>query len=149
MSHVTALAVEVKNLEAMKKACVSLGLEFREGQKTHKWYGTWVRDYNAEDAAYKQGISPETYGMCEHAIGIPNNDQAYEVGLVGTENGTFKVVYDFYNGGYGLESIIGKRAETLMQEYSVEASKQLLQEQGYFNYTETRTDGKVQLSVRL
>ena len=34
MSHVANVEVEVQDLEILKRACDTLGLEFREGQKT-------------------------------------------------------------------------------------------------------------------
>ena len=45
MSHVSTINVEIRDLEALKEACKVLGLEFKEGQKTYKWFGRHVGDY--------------------------------------------------------------------------------------------------------
>jgi len=49
MSHVTTVKVEIKDLAALREACESIGLEFREGQKKYKWYGRFVGDYCFDD----------------------------------------------------------------------------------------------------
>ena len=80
MSHVSSVRIEIRSLEALRLACRRLGLQLNEGQKTHKWYGRWVGDYHGADAAFHHGIKPEDYGKCEHAISIPGDDEAYEIG---------------------------------------------------------------------
>src|SRR6266576_2837582 len=100
MSHAATVEIELKDLESLAKAAEQLGLEFRQGQKTYKWYGRWVDDYHGEDAAYKNGIKPEEYGKCEHALRVKGNDSAYEVGVVKKPNGTWGLIWDFYAGGH-------------------------------------------------
>lgn len=103
MSHVVTVETIVTDLECLEKACADVGLVLRRGKKTFKWYGRWVRDYHASDAAYKAGIDPKTYGKCEHAIEVPDNANAYGVGLVPVDGGKgWRLVWDFYAGGLGL-----------------------------------------------
>jgi hypothetical protein len=122
MSHVAAIECKIKDLNALERAAKSLGLLLNRGQKTFKWFGQWVNDYNATDAAYRQGYGPEDYGKCEHAISIPGNPSAYEVGVVPAKDGNgFTLLYDFYSGGHGMTNMIGgKHAEKLIQAYKKE-----------------------------
>jgi hypothetical protein len=129
MSHVSCIDVVIKDLDALKRVAEELGLEFVEGQKTYKWYGRWVKDYNANDAAYKHGIDPGQYGSCDHVLRIPGNPSAYEVGVVKTADG-YKLIWDFWAGGYGLRDKIGSKGEKLIQGYSKEVACKALAKKG-------------------
>jgi len=118
MSHVSALKVRVKNLDALKMAASELGLEFVEGQKHFKWYGRWLNDWHGQSAAYKHGIDPSRYGTCDHAIRLKDAaDKAYEVGVVAMPDGTYVLCWDNWQGGFGLADKIGTDGEKLMQSY--------------------------------
>jgi hypothetical protein len=150
MSHVATVAPVIKNLDALERACEELGLVLKRGQRTHKWYGTWVQDYNAEDAAYRHGIRPEDYGKCEHAIGVKDNPDAYEIGLVPNPQGEgYKMAFDFWAGGRGLiDKIGGKNAEALCQEYGVQVALQEVQhlaEEGWQISQVKQPNGDVQV----
>jgi hypothetical protein len=131
MSHVATVELEVKDLDALAKACEPLGLEFRLNQKTFRWYGRWVNDYSKADAAYKHGIKPEDYGKCLHAIAVKGNDKAYEVGIIQKPDGTFGLVWDFYEGGYGLMELVGKDCGKLAQEYAAQVAMKQARKQGF------------------
>lgn len=152
MSHVTAVKVQIKDLAALKAACKAIGLEFREGQRTYKWYGRWMNDYSAQDAAFQQGIDPKTYGTCDHAIAVPGNKQAYEIGVV-NRGDHHAMVWDFWNGGLGLEAAVGHGAERLIEAYTTEVAvntaKQFATDNGY-TYTEelNRETGERELVLR-
>lgn len=118
MSHVVALNWVVKDLEVLKQVAASLGLEFRENQKTWKWYGQWVNDYDKADAAYHRGVKPEQYGHGQHALRVKGNSNAYEVGVIETKPGEYTLAWDFYAGGKGLMDKIGKDGQKLLQGYS-------------------------------
>lgn len=130
MSHVSCIDVEIKDLDSLKHVAKELGLEFVEGQKTYKWYGRWVKDYNAQDAAYHHGIDPDNYGKCSHALRIPGKSSAYEVGIVQMPNGHYKLIWDFFSGGYGLCDKIGSKGEKLIQGYSKEVAVKVLAKKG-------------------
>src|SRR5437016_6251552 len=106
MSHVAAIKTEITDLEALKRACDELGLTFKEGQTTYKWFGQWVNDYHGEDAAYKSGIDPKDYGKCAHAIGVPGS--GYEIGVVKLPNGNFTLIYDFFGPGRKIMETLGQ-----------------------------------------
>lgn len=116
MSHVTVSNDFVcSDLDCLKEVCKDLKLEFRENQKTYRWYNMWMDDFHAPNAAYKT-VDPSTFGHCEHAISLPNNKKAYELGLITGEKG-YNLIYDTYRGGYGLEEVIGKDASILKDCY--------------------------------
>lgn len=116
-SHIVKIATVIKSLDALKAAAAALGLEFRQGQQTYRWYGRSVGDYPLPD-----GIDSKQLGRCDHAIGIPGDHKAYEVGVVKMPNGTYSLLWDFWNGGYGLESAIGKDGGMLTSEYNLQAA---------------------------
>lgn len=146
MSHVATVDVEIRDLESLKLAAHNLGLEFRENQKTYRWYGRWVNDYHGDDAAYQHGVKPEDYGKCLHAIGIPNDSRAYEVGVIRNPNGAgYSLIWDFFSGGKGLKSRIGDKGHRLTQEYAAVHSQRQLMAQGYSVTRTTAPDGTIKL----
>lgn len=129
MSHVVANPdFVITDLDALAEACPSIGLEFRRDQLTWKWYGTWVNDYSAADAAYKSGIKPEDYGKCLHAIGVQGNATAYEIGLVPNPHGEgFIPVYDFYgSSGDAIRQRASQGLEKLRVAYSTVLAEKML-----------------------
>jgi len=116
MSHVTTIECEIKDLEALKAACEKAGLEFRENQKTYKWYGTHVGDY-----PLPEGFTKEDLGKCDHAIGVPGKKGAYEIGVV-KQGDKYTMLWDFWNGGYGLEAVAGKDCENVTDAYATEVA---------------------------
>ncbi|MBI4472202.1 MAG: DUF2997 domain-containing protein [Acidobacteria bacterium] len=113
MSHVVSVKVVIRDLNALEMAAKRCGLELHRGQRSYRWFGRWVGDYTLP-----QGFKPEQLGKCDHALTIPGNPQAYEVGVVQNADGTCTLLYDFWAGGYGLEAAIGKTAKKLTDEYS-------------------------------
>ncbi len=113
MSHVASIKLKIKSLTALKTACEAIGLVFREGQKTHKWYGRHVGDY-----PMPEGFARADMGKCEHALAVPGNDRAYEVGVARhPQTGAWTLLWDFWNGGYGLEKVVGRNADNLQAAY--------------------------------
>lgn len=152
MSHVVTGDLDIKDLEALKTACAEVGLEFREHQRTFKWYGKWMNDYNAQDAAVTQGYNPEDFGKCEHAIGVPGKPSAYEIGLVKNREGSgYQLLYDNWQGGHGLEAVAGKGLNKFKQAYVLNAAeKQARKTNGYISSTRQKLDdGSVRLRINL
>jgi len=127
MSHVVVIQLEVKDLEALKTAAERLGATLVIDQKTFRWYGRWMNDYSADNAAYRQGISAKDYGKCDHAITHP--DCSYDIGLVKTEGG-FRVVADEWQTG-GLVAVFGSGMEKLKQQYGVCMAARTMRKQGW------------------
>ena len=112
MSHVTTISVVITSLEALEQACQKLGLQFNRNQKKYKWYGTFVGDYR------EAGTDPAQMGKCDHAISVPGNKDAYEIGVALNQDGTYSLRYDFWQGGYGLEKLAGKKCDNLVNTYT-------------------------------
>lgn len=133
MSHVVAHPeICFTDFDALASACEELGLEFRQGQKTWKYWGSWANDYHQADAAYKHGIKPEDYGKGVHAIAVKGDSTAYEIGLVPSKDGNgFIPVYDFY-GSYGkkIQDKAGKDLEKLRGKYAEHGIRATAQREG-------------------
>lgn len=143
MSHVATVDVHITDLDALKAACQQIGLEFREGQQTFRWYGRHVGDY-----PLPEGFTQQDMGRCEHALRLPGNTQAYEVGIVPRRDGKpgYLLMYDFWRGGFGLEAAIGKEAKTLKQHYAAQVAMKQVRKQG-FRVTQTLTEtGAIRLT---
>lgn len=131
MSHVAAVALEIKDLDALEEACKAIGLELVRGQKTYRWYGKWVKDYHGDDAAYKHGIKPEDYGKCAHAVRVKGKPNAYEIGLVEVRPGVFQPVWDFWSGGRGLQAVIGENGGIFKREYALHVGAKDARRKGF------------------
>ena len=122
MSHVSAIELEIKDMDALKAACERLGLNFLEGKTTYRWFGTWMGDY-----PLPEGFTREDLGKCSHAIRVPG--AAYEIGVV-TRNGKTTLLWDFWSSG-GLERVLGRGGGKLKQAYAVEAATRAAKKGGY------------------
>lgn len=149
MSHVAAIDLHVRDLDALEKACEELGLELRRGQKTFHWYGRWVNDYDAEQAAYRFGIDPKDYGKCEHAIAVKGKPGAYEIGLVARPDGKpgWLLAFDFWGsqGATLSNKIGGETAGKLKQAYGVNVAIRTAIKQGFTYQRVVKQDGTVQV----
>jgi hypothetical protein len=145
MSHVATVEIEIKDLDALAKACEACGLEFVRDQTTFKWFGSWVKDYHAEDAAYKNGFKPEDYGKCLHAIRVPGKADAYEIGVARRQDGKLGLLFDFWAGGKGLIDKCGQNAGKLTQEYAAQVAMKKAKLQGFSVQRKQLQDGRVQL----
>ncbi len=131
------------SLDDLKAACKRLGLEWRENQRQHRWWGESVGD-----TPLPEGFTAAELGHCEHAIGIPNDLQthecfdgktsrnipgAYEVGVVRRRDGKpgYTLMLDSIHGGYGLEAIAGANCSKLKQAYATEVAKRQAIKQGF------------------
>lgn len=144
MSHVAKIEMEIKDLGCLAKAAEHLGLEFVQGQQTYRWWGHSVGDY-----PLPVGFSEQELGKCEHALRIPNNKYAYEVGVVPRKDGKpgYTMLWDFYGGGYGLQEKIGKDGNKLKQEYAVQVAMKHARQQGYTVSRQLKQDGSVVLKA--
>ena len=123
MSHLATIELEVKDLDALTKACKQIGINLVKDKKTFKWF-------NGD-------------GECDHAITIPN--ASYEIGLV-SKNGKYELQTDFFDKA--VEAAIGKQGGILKQKYAVERTKAEAKRKGY-RVIERQTDNGVRLHVRM
>lgn len=148
MSHVVALELEILDLDALRKAAAMIGLEFRDNQETYRWWGRSVGDYSLP-----KGFTAAELGKCEHAIGIPGDvelgdcdtaaqligsrgtgkQRPYEIGVVTRRDGKpgYSLLWDFFNGGYGLEERVGRDCQKLTDAYGAQVAIKELEAQGY------------------
>ncbi len=142
MSHVCKLDVEIKDLQSLRKAAQQLGLYFRE-QSTYRWYGKSIGDY-----PLPEGFSEEELGKCNYAIGVPDSDTAYEVG-VALKNGKVHLLWDFWQKGYGLQDAIGENGSKLKQEYAIAAATKEMIRKGFrVSRTVNQETGKPRIVAR-
>jgi len=144
MSHVATIDLEIKDLGCLERAAKALGMEFARDQKKYRWWGHSVGDY-----PLPKGFAEGDLGKCEHALSIPDNRQAYEVGVVPRRDGRpgYTLLWDFYGGGYGLQDKIGKDGNKLKQEYAVQVAMKHARLQGYTVARQLRKDGTVVLKA--
>jgi hypothetical protein len=143
MSHVVTCELEIKDLEALKSAAKMLGMEFVEGQTTYNWYGHHVGDW-----PLPKGFTKNDMGKCDHALRIPNNSKAYEVGVAKRRDNRpgYTLLYDFWSGGYGLMDKIGKDGNKLKQAYAESVACKSLKKKG-FKIQRKVENGKVVLTA--
>ena len=135
MSHIATIAVEIKDLAALKTAAHTLGLEFMEHQKTYRWYGRAVgRSADATD------------GLCDHALRVKGNANAYEIGVRQKADGSgYELKWDNFNGGYGLTAMVGEKAEKLRQQYAAEVAVKTARKAGFRVVSRTVKNGNIQI----
>jgi hypothetical protein len=148
MSHVANVEVEVTDLDVLKKACEALGIEFREGQRTWKWYGKWMDDWNTSDAAVTNGYDPKLFGKGEHAIRVPG--ATYEIGVVKNPTGNgYRLIYDNYGseGRKISERLGGMKLTKLNAEYTATLSARQLRRKGFRVTRTVLTNGSIKLKA--
>lgn len=144
MSHVATVDLQILDLDALKAACEEIGLIWKEGQKTYRWYQKWMNDYGKDDAAYKNGIKPEDYGKCEHAIGTKSN--GYEIGVVKNPKGKgYVLIWDFFDGT--IEKAAGKQCDKLFKTYSKNVAVKQVKRLGYTAQVTTNANGEIEITA--
>ncbi|MBL8793148.1 MAG: DUF1257 domain-containing protein [Planctomycetia bacterium] len=157
MSHVVSISVEIRDLQALQKACQRLGWTFRQGQQTYQWFGRWMDDspipahlFTPERTAALQAMPREEriaamnefLGHCNHAIAIPGCH--YEVGLKHYGD-HYKLVWDFWEGQ--MNQAMGTGGGPLLQAYAVEKAKLEAQRQGLPCTESILEDGTIKLQL--
>lgn len=151
MSHIAAVTevcipMDSIGLADLEAAAAILGGRLIRGQKTYRWYGKWLNDYHAPEAAVSQGYDPKTFGKCEHAIVF--DGCSYDVGVVKRADGKgWTLIYDNYCGGGGLEAKVKPGLTKLIDEYYAEAGTRIYRAKGY-NVQKTYVDGGIDLKVK-
>jgi hypothetical protein len=146
MSHVATIDIEIKDLPALEQACKRLGLELVRDQKSYRWYGSHVGDYPVPE-----GFTVEDLGKCDHAIRVPGNEEAYEIGVVRRRDGKagYTLLYDFYAGGRGMTKFVGDaQCSKLKQMYATTIATRTAQRQGFRVQEHVGADGRIQLRCR-
>lgn len=139
MSHVATIELEIKDLDALRKAGEALGLVWSE-KKTYRWYGRSVGD-----TPLPPGMTEADLGKCDFCLSIPGNAEAYELGVVRKADGTYTLAWDYWNKGFGLQDCIGKGGAKIRQEYAVEVARKQLARAGRQVQVVRQTDGSIKI----
>jgi hypothetical protein len=125
MSHIQTIEIEITDITALKSACKRLGLEWKQDQKTFKWWGK-------EDS------------KCDHAISVPG--ATYEIGVlknVGMKGFTLQV--DYYDGK--VTEKIGQLGGLFKQAYALEKAKLEAIKKGYSVREHRINDKQIELRI--
>lgn len=145
MSHLSDISgIEVRDLECLEAAAKQCGLELRRDQKTYKWFGRHVGDY-----PMPEGMTAADLGKCDHALSVVGRPGAYEVGVVKRPDGTLRLLWDFWDGGKGLEAAVGKDGGRLLQEYSAAVQMKQARRNGHRCTRTTLPDGRTLLTLEV
>ncbi len=163
-SHVVTVDIELDDLNALKLMCDRLGWEFREGQQTYAWVGTWVDDSPVPPGLFEDKeeharvvamnrLDRTLYmqnflGHCEHAIHFPGHD--LELGLVRVA-GKLVPVWDWASS---LTAVLGypgsaDYVNTLVQEYGVSKAEMIALAQGLQYQIVRQSNGSVCVEVEV
>lgn len=143
MSHLSEISgVQVRDLECLQAAAERLGLEFRRDQKIYRWYGRSVGDY-----PLPEGLTVADLGKCDHALSVKGKPGAYEVGLVKRPDGSWRMLFDFWARGHGLQDAIGDNGGRLLQEYSIAVATKQARRNGQRAVREDLPNGRVRLRI--
>lgn len=147
MSHVTAIAIEIRDLEALEAACAELNATFVRGQSTYNWFGHHVGDY-----PLPAGFKIDDLGKCQHAIRLPGVN--YEIGV--TRNplkpDSFTLLYDFFGSGgrhdgLRLKAHFGDNLAKLVQLYGVHLATRAAKRLGKAVSRTTLPTGAIKLKI--
>jgi hypothetical protein len=144
MSHVVQIELEIHDLDALERAAARLGLVLTRGQQSYRWYG-----YSVGDSPLPAGFEKTDLGHCQHAISIPGDNRAYEIGVCQRRDGKegYTLLWDFWNGGYGLQDKVGEDANLLTQAYATEVTINEYQSLGYYVTESLTEDGEIVLNA--
>lgn len=123
MSHIATVDLQIFNLEALKIAAASVGLEFLENQKNFRAY---------------RAVNP-----CVHALRVIGMPNAYEIGLATRGDGSYALLWDNYANGQGLCDKIGEDAGLLLQAYGIQAAIADAELEGMTYQQETDAEGNI------
>lgn len=145
MSHVTTVAIQIRDLNALKAAAREQGCEFIEGKTTFEWYRQHVGDY-----PLPAGMTKEQMGKCDHVIHVPGVN--YEIGVVKKQDGTYTLAYDFYGGhgrhdGHKLLEKFGDGLKKLCQGYAIAKTTLEAKAKGWMVGKHTLPNGTVKLTL--
>lgn len=165
MSHIVEIEMEVKDLQALRKACEVMGdVEFVENQKTYRCWGTGkplsqitqTQSYNPDNPMMPLGFTLAEMGQCQHAIRIRSDSAAYEVGIVRRRDGKpgYVLLQDFWNADRSgepsaLQRVIGPNGERLINHYGAQVAVSRMRHKGFrVDVTEDRATHNVRAVCR-
>lgn len=129
MSHVVTIGdIDVTDLEVLRLSGEAVGMELVE-KSTYKFYGRVMGDF-----PLPEGFTAADIGKCEYALRVKGaGPETYEVGIVKRRDGMpgYSLLFDFWQGGFGLLDKIGENADKLKGEYKLQAAMKAARRQGF------------------
>jgi hypothetical protein len=145
VSHVADVDIKIRDLDAAATAAKACGGELVIGQTTHRWFGQFMNDWNAQEAAANRR-DPKTFGTCTHAITFPGID--YEIGLCHEADGSYTPVYDSWGSGQQIANRCGGLSlPKFKDEYAAAVSTRVLARKGFRVTRTTGTKGEIVLKA--
>ncbi len=115
MSHITPMELEVWDPMDLEAGAQELDPGAKiVNKQTYNWYGRRVGDF-----PLPEGMTEDQLGKCDLALTFSSGATArgYEVGLLKQRNGSYKLVWDFYD--WKLMNLLGgQNAGLLKQAYT-------------------------------
>lgn len=145
MSHVVGMGMRFRSLECLVRAGEECEMELIQ-DSNYKWFGSFVGDSPLPD-----GFTKDELGKCVYKLRVKGNANAYEVGVVRskTHPGEWELLFDFWQGGYGLIEKIGEGGKKLKQAYTLNIGERHARKLGLRPKRIQQTNGHVILrSVR-
>lgn len=120
---------------ALEAAVTVLGLRYNHGQAK-------FRGYN------------DNMERCDDAITVPDNRNAYEIGVVANNTGGFDLLWDNFNGGKGFEGntqglcdYVGGDGKKLYDEYNAAFLTKQYEMDGFTMSRTNTEDGRIVLEA--
>lgn len=161
MSHVAQCKVVIKNLDDLEAAATRLGGKLVRGQNKIRWYAagfvddssTWKDFFSPEEAARiarlpkseRVALINKEMGRADHAIVFPKTQ--YDIGVMKEKDGTFRLRWDQWSNGGGLNNYIGNDGGKFSQAYAIEATKRAARRKGFRVQEVAQPNGHVKLKL--
>lgn len=147
MSHVATGKLRVTSLDDLEVAAERCGLRLMRDQHTFKWYGRFMGD-SEEGRSLAKRLPASEWGKCQHALVVPGDSEAYEIGVVNALDGGegYDLVFDSWGPGKVLVERAGAGLTKLAEEVGAEAAMRMMARKGY-RVTRTHHDGHVQVTA--
>lgn len=121
MSHFTSIQTQIKDLDALRTACIEMGFDLLA-------------------QAEARGIGTQLHG--DHVIRLKG---PCDIALQSQTNGTFGLSTDWW-GGY-VEQEVGPNYGRLLQLYAVHKAAREARQRGLTVQRNQRTDGSIKLTI--
>lgn len=151
MSHVAAVDLEIKDLDALEAAAKTIGL--RMDRNVHNYRRHSQLSGSIPEYLKAHGITRSNVRSCEHKLTIPGDLQAYEIGIVKSKTSDcYVLLLDDYCGGFGLMERVSANGSgvgfgRLKQAYGAQVAAKALKAKG-MRVQVQNNNGKIQVIGR-
>jgi hypothetical protein len=135
LSHTILMEFEITDKGALLTAVAAIGLRYNDGQRTFRGYGDSRQD-------------------CQDAISVPDNREAFEIGVIANSKGGYDLLWDNFGGGKdynssgkGLCDYVGQDGKRLYDEYNAAFLTKQYEQDGYSMSRTNTEDGRILLEA--